>query len=99
MNGIHLENIDKMIKVNDINKDEVKRILNEINKGFEELSSSYSGNSISFAFEELQRQQQNIAKIEKVIANYSNILNSVKNSYITQDLNTNSIINSANSQI
>ena len=98
MKGVYLDNLDKLTKINKLNSESVKDNLFDIKRNMDELSNCYSGKNISFVFEELQNQQFNLSKIFEVIENYSDILIEVKKSYINQDLNVNSIINSANSQ-
>lgn len=98
MYGVHLDNLDKVTKINEINSEAVKEDLTNIKKNIEELSNCFSGTSISFAFQELQNQQSNLFRIHEVVDNYSIILTEVKNSYVNQDLNVNSTIKSTNSQ-
>lgn len=99
MIGINLDNIDILIKKNNIylnsfntNK---KRLISTIN----ELSSCYSGNSLEYLFIEISREKQNIETISKVIDNYSNILSSVKCSYESQDYNLKNQVNRINSSL
>ena len=99
MIGINLEFMDSTIKFNDINAEGVSNVLNEQKKRIDEITCCYSGNSLAFAFDELQRQQTNLDTIQQVISNYSVILNDVKKSYINQDSNLSSILNSTNSNI
>lgn len=99
MIGVNLDNIDTLIKKNNIylnsfnsNK---KRLLNSIN----DLNNCYSGSSLEYLFIELSRNKQNIETISKVIENYSNILSSVKNSYESQDQNLKAQLNRIKSHL
>ena len=84
--------------INKLNSDSVKDNLFDIKRNIDELSNCFSGKNVAFAFEELQNQQFNLSKIFEVIDNYSDILIEGKKSYVNQDQNVNSIINSANSR-
>lgn len=99
MIGVNLDNLETLIKKNNIylnsfntNK---KRLLNSIN----DLNNCYEGSSLEFLFMELQKEKNNIETISKVIENYSDILYGVKCSYENQDQNFKIQINRINSNL
>ena len=83
---INVDNLDTLIKKNNIYNKSVlsnqKKLINSIN----DLSTCYVGNSLEFLFNEPKREIKNIESISNTIESYSDVLYSVKISYQKQDV-------------
>ena len=99
MIGVNIDNLDTLIKKNDLYlqsyNNNSRRLISAIN----ELNSCYSGSSLEYLFTEPMKEIKNIQTISSVIENYSNILTGVKISYQKQDLNLKTQINHMNSKL
>lgn len=93
MIGIDIDNLDKLIKLNNMSVDEITKYIKNIIFSITELDECYTGKDLDFVFSELMIQRSNINKIPSLISNYSTVLSSVKQSYKMQDDNVHSIMN------
>ena len=97
MIGVNINNLDTLIKKNNLYlssfNDDSKKLINCIN----ELNACYSGNSLEYLFSEPMNEIKNINTISKVIESYSTTLSGVKDSYQKQDLNLKTQISHMNS--
>ena len=98
MIGIDNDILDKIIKINNINLEDLNSKRNELLKNINNLKDSYSGVDLDFAFNEAFSQKSNINKILDVINNYSEVLSSVKFAYNRQDANIANTMNHINSK-
>lgn len=87
MIGINVDNIDTLIKKNNLYlssfNNNSRRLVNAIN----DLNECYSGSSLEYLFKEPINEIKNIQTISNIIENYSNVLYGVKVSYQRQDQN------------
>ena len=99
MIGVNVDNLDTLIKKNNIYlnsfNSNYKRLVSAIN----ELNSCYSGSSLEYLFTEPMKEIKNIQTISNVIENYSNILSGVKISYQQQDQTFKAQVNHMNSKL
>lgn len=99
MVGVNVDNINTLIKKNNLYLDSFnsnsKRLVSAIN----DLKSCYGGSSLEYLFSEPMNEIKNIQTISSVIKNYSNVLSGVKTSYQQQDSNLKTQINRINSKL
>ena len=96
MIGINIENLDKLIKINNLNCSSLDDNINDLLGILNELDDCYSGKDISFIFSSVIEQKSNIRKIPSIVKNYSDILATAKTSYQHQDANVQQLINHVN---
>ncbi len=99
MIGVNVDNIDSLIKKNNMYLNSFNTSKTKLIETINELDKCYSGTSLEFLFIEPQKEKKNIDTISKMIENYSDILYLVKYSYINQDQHLKSQINHMNSNI
>ena len=99
MIGINVDNLDKLIKINNLNssslEDNVSNLLGNLN----ELNDVYAGKDLNFTFSPLVEQSSNIKRLPRIIKSYSDVLSAVKISYQRQNANFRDLISHANTQI
>ena len=85
MIGINVDNINTLIKKNNLYLNSYNSNSKKLVSAINSLNSCYDGSSLEYLFSEPINEIKNIQNISKVIENYSNILTGVKNSYQQQD--------------
>lgn len=96
MIGINIEDLNKLIKINNLNCGSLDNNINDILGILNGLDGCYAGKDISFIFSPVTEQKNNIRKITSVVKNYSDILATARTSYQRQDANFQQLINHAN---
>ena len=96
--GINNENLDKLIKINNLNLESLEENLKKLKKSIIDLDNCYSGNSISFISKEAVRQISNLDKIFDVNKSYIEVLCDVKTFYNLKSQDVVNIMNTINSQ-
>ena len=97
MIGVNLDNLDKVIKINNLNYDSLDGNFKQLISSMNDLSNCYSGTSINFVFSEPIRQVDNVKKIKSIVKNYSDVLTDVKISYEKQDEQFQALFKNSNS--
>ena len=82
---INEENFDKLIKLNNLNLDDLEFVLKKIILSISSFDECYSGRDLQYIFETILYQRKNLNKISDIVSNYSTILSDVKLSYKNQD--------------
>ena len=99
MIGINVENLDKLVKINNLNYDSLEDNISNLLSTLDELSECYVGKDINFIFSPLVEQDNNIKKIPAVVKSYSDVLSMVKISYQRQDANFQELLNHSSTKI
>lgn len=99
MIGINTDNIDTLIKKNNIYLNSFNLNKRKLISSINELDNCYNGSSLEYLFIEPQKEKKNIETISNVIDNYSDILYSVKCGYQNQDQYLKSQTNHMNSNL
>ena len=87
MIGINIENLGKLIKVNNMNKISLETNINNLITIIDDLQSCYSGNELNYLFSSIDKEKDNLKGISNIVESYSEVLSNVKISYEQQDLN------------
>lgn len=93
MLGINIDNIDKLIKLNNLNCDELQKSIKNMIIAINEFDECYSGRDIEHIFDSVVSQKSNLSEIIRIVSNYSTILTDVKTSYEMQDQKVYNIYN------
>jgi len=99
MTGVNVDNIDILIKKNNLYLNSYNSNSRNLVSAINDLKSCYSGSSLEYLFSEPMNEIKNIETISGIIENYSNILLGVKISYQQQDQNLKTQINHMNSKL
>lgn len=99
MIGVNEENLDKLIKINNMNQIEVDNHIKKILISINEINDCYSGKDLNLIFNNLIIEKSDVSKISKVIKAYSDVLYDVKVSYNNQDSNVSGKIKQINSNL
>ena len=87
MNGIDINNLDTIIKKNNLYLSSFNNNSRRLVSAINDLNECYSGSSLEYLFKEPINEIKNIQTISNIIENYSNVLYGVKVSYQRQDQN------------
>ena len=99
MTGVNVDNLDMLIKKNNLYLNSYNSNSRILVSAINDLNSCYGGSSLEYLFSEPMNEIKNIQTISNVIENYSNILSGVKVSYQQQDLNLKTQVNHMNSKL
>lgn len=87
MIGVNVDNIDTLIKKNNLYLNSFNNNSRRLVSAINDLNECYSGSSLEYLFKEPINEIKNIQTISNIIENYSNVLYGVKVSYQRQDQN------------
>ena len=99
MTGVNVDNLDMLIKKNNLYLDSYNSNSRRLVSAINDLSTCYSGSSLEYLFSEPMNELKNIQTIPSIMENYSNILSGVKMSYQQQDQNLKAQVSHMNSKI
>lgn len=99
MIGVNVDNLDMLIKKNNLYLNSFNSNYRRLVSAINELNSCYSGSSLEYLFTEPMKEIKNIQTISNVIENYSNVLSGVKISYQQQDQAFKAQVNHMNSNL
>ena len=99
MIGVNIDNIDALIKKNNLYFNSLDSNLKTLQSIINDLDNCYSGNNLSYLFSEPINSIKDIQTIPTIIKSYSDVLTQVKLSYQAQDENIKAQINHLNSNL
>ena len=93
MIGIDVDNLDKLIKLNNLNLEDIQNDIKEILISIGSFDECYSGRDLQNIFESISNQRKNLIKITNTVKSYSTVFSDVMIGYKTQDENVRNIVN------
>ena len=85
MIGIDVDLLESIISRNDSGLTDFKNSSRKMLDCFDDMDDSYTGQILSFISNGLSENKNDLKKVEQFISNNSNVLSSLKQSYIKQD--------------